>query len=242
MPHQCTTCGHAFDDGSKDMLGGCPACGGTKFQFYPEGAEVPDEPPTDDEAEPPEREEPAAGGALGRAAHAVHSFVDDGTAVDRGGPDTGDPDPDATWPSDDPASTPENGEDGDIIDADERDDDPSFADADEAADRDDVVAEGGFAGGVLTSDGEPAAGAGDDPGETPGAEVVAEPSGQEPDMAELREQLNDQFESIKVVEPGQYELNLMELYDREEYIIALQENGRYVIQVPENWLGDRFED
>ena len=55
----------------------------------------------------------------------------------------------------------------------------------------------------------------------------------------MREQLNDQFESIKIFEPGQYELNLMELYNREEYIIALQENGRYVIQVPENWLGDR---
>ncbi|PSQ24287.1 hypothetical protein BRD06_07885, partial [Halobacteriales archaeon QS_9_67_15] len=36
-------------------------------------------------------------------------------------------------------------------------------------------------------------------------------------------------------EPGQYELNLMELYDREEYIIALQEDGRYSIQVPETW-------
>ncbi|PSQ21624.1 hypothetical protein BRD04_06060, partial [Halobacteriales archaeon QS_9_67_17] len=43
---------------------------------------------------------------------------------------------------------------------------------------------------------------------------------------------------IKIVEPGQYELNLMELYDRDEYIIALQENGRYVIQMPEQWISD----
>ena len=56
-----------------------------------------------------------------------------------------------------------------------------------------------------------------------------------PDLSELRRELNDQFESIRVVEPGQYELNLMELYDREEYIIALQEDGRYSIQVPETW-------
>jgi predicted nucleic acid-binding Zn-ribbon protein len=27
----------------------------------------------------------------------------------------------------------------------------------------------------------------------------------------------------------------MELYDREEYIIALQEDGKYTIQVPERW-------
>ena len=56
-----------------------------------------------------------------------------------------------------------------------------------------------------------------------------------PDLEELREELNDQFESIRIVEPGQYELNLMELYEREEYIIALQEDGRYRIQVPESW-------
>ena len=56
-----------------------------------------------------------------------------------------------------------------------------------------------------------------------------------PDLAALREELNSQFESIKIVAPGQYELNLMELYDREEYIVSLQEDGRYVIEVPESW-------
>ena len=56
-----------------------------------------------------------------------------------------------------------------------------------------------------------------------------------PDLSELREELNEQFESIRVLEPGQYELNLMSLYDREEYIIALQEDGKYTIQVPERW-------
>jgi hypothetical protein len=72
--------------------------------------------------------------------------------------------------------------------------------------------------------------------------VVSEPTGDQPDLTDLREQLNDQFESIKILEPGQYELNLMELYDREEYIIALQENGRYVIQVPEQWIGEDPDD
>jgi predicted nucleic acid-binding Zn-ribbon protein len=38
-----------------------------------------------------------------------------------------------------------------------------------------------------------------------------------------------------VLQPGQYELNLMERYDREEYIVALEEDGRYSIQVPENF-------
>src|SRR6056297_2000723 len=38
MPHQCTGCGHVFPDGSKEMLSGCPECGGNKFQFQPDSA------------------------------------------------------------------------------------------------------------------------------------------------------------------------------------------------------------
>src|SRR6056297_872855 len=37
MPHQCTNCGRTFPDGSKEMLSGCPDCGGNKFQFEPSG-------------------------------------------------------------------------------------------------------------------------------------------------------------------------------------------------------------
>lgn len=70
----------------------------------------------------------------------------------------------------------------------------------------------------------------------PDLEETEDPPERTPkDLAELREELDDQFESIKIVEPGQYELNLMELYDRETYIISLQEDGRYVIDVPESW-------
>ena len=78
----------------------------------------------------------------------------------------------------------------------------------------------------------------------PGAEggrVAAAPSGDRPDLDELRQELNDQFESIRIVAPGQYELNLMELYNREEYIIALREDGRYAIEAPETWLGRRAD-
>ncbi len=76
----------------------------------------------------------------------------------------------------------------------------------------------------------------DDP-ETPPehGRVVSEPTDERPSLEELREELNEQFESIKIVRPGEYELNLMELYDRDEYIISLQEDGRYVIDVPDSW-------
>ena len=41
----------------------------------------------------------------------------------------------------------------------------------------------------------------------------------------------------------EYELNLMELYNRDEYIISLQEDGRYVIDVPDSWReGDDSDD
>jgi hypothetical protein len=73
-------------------------------------------------------------------------------------------------------------------------------------------------------------------------DVASEPDDDSPNLDELREELNSQFESIKVLDPGKYELNLMELYDREEYIISLQEDGRYVIEVPESWRGDASPD
>ncbi len=73
-------------------------------------------------------------------------------------------------------------------------------------------------------------------------DVASEPDDESPNLDELREELNSQFESIKVLDPGKYELNLMELYDREEYIISLQEDGRYVIEVPESWRGDGNPD
>ncbi len=33
MPHQCVRCGELYEDGSKELLEGCPKCGG-KFFFY----------------------------------------------------------------------------------------------------------------------------------------------------------------------------------------------------------------
>ncbi|QLG28269.1 hypothetical protein HUG10_12230 [Halorarum halophilum] len=77
-------------------------------------------------------------------------------------------------------------------------------------------------------------------GSSAASEATDDPESEEddPDIAALREKLNDQFESIRILNPGQYELNLMELYDREEYIISLREDGRYVIEMPETWGAD----
>jgi len=265
MPHQCTNCGHTFADGSKEMLSGCPGCGGNTFQFHPKGTEVPDDPPDGTEATPPEPEGGGTANTVGRAATKVRDFVGTGSdagpgdgdpARDPGDPSLDEPDPSAPWPDDLEDGTDDPAGDAEIIDADARrtsDDEAGntedvaqssartdVAGPDElAAGADDTLDSGGAeaateSGGAGTT-AEPGGSGAPEPGD---GRVVSEPSDEEPGIEELREQLNDQFESIKIVEPGQYELNLMELFDREEYIIALQENGRYVIQVPENWIGD----
>jgi predicted nucleic acid-binding Zn-ribbon protein len=224
MPHQCTTCGHVFADGSKEMLSGCPDCGGTKFQFHPEGADIPQEPPGD--AEPPERPEPddSVAGAVGSAAATVRNFVGNGSS----GTDAPDSLADSAPATDSSAAESETVAGvalNERSETPEVDPAPAGEDAAQASARSDIVS----------------------PDELPETEstappvedgtVVQEPDDEtdRPDLSELREELNDQFESIKVLEPGQYELNLMELYDREEYIIALQEDGKYSIQVPDRW-------
>ena len=75
---------------------------------------------------------------------------------------------------------------------------------------------------------------------TPESPEPSEPSPSEPaaetkpaDLGELRAELEDRFGSIKIVDRGEYELNLMELYERPECIIELGEDGRYAIHVPE---------
>jgi len=241
MPHQCTGCGERFEDGSKEMLSGCPECGGNKFQFRPESADVPEEPeePKSEPLEPEPADDPqesSVAETVGRATTRVRDFVSGGD----------EPDPDAAWP-DEPDATGDAGDDGEIIDADAR----RGAGAEDAAQ---VNARSGLAAPEDVPDPDDATDAsdesspaGDDPADASDASdeppaagddrVVSEPSDEDPDLAELREQLNDQFESIKIVEPGQYELNLMELYDRDEYIISLMEDGRYAIEVPETWRG-----
>lgn len=184
MPHQCTECGHTFPDGSKEMLSGCPDCGGNKFQFKPAaetGESDPSAPPSTPQSPAPEAP-----------------------------------------PTDSAGDEAKTGEDDAQADA-----------------RRDVASREELAGAErdASSESPPDAADSDTENVATGIESSTEPD-ENADMAALRRELDDQFESIKILEPGQYELNLMELYNREEYIIALQEDGQYVIEVPETWLGD----
>jgi predicted nucleic acid-binding Zn-ribbon protein len=185
MPHQCTDCGHTFPDGSKEMLSGCPDCGGNKFQFQP-ASDARESAPSNPSPETESTYEPASS--------------TESTPIDESAP-AGD------------SATSE-----DRAQADARCD---------MATRDELAAE--------SAEPDSDSDRGTEPKTTAEPEPPAE-ADKESNMTELRQELNDQFESIKILEPGQYELNLMELYNREEFIIALQEDGQYVIEVPETWL------
>ncbi|MEM1578597.1 MAG: Zn-ribbon domain-containing protein [Archaeoglobaceae archaeon] len=54
---------------------------------------------------------------------------------------------------------------------------------------------------------------------------------------EVTEEIKKEFlrfgiESVRIIAPGQYEINLEKLLEREEIIIALEEDGRYIIHLP----------
>ena len=234
MPHQCTTCGRTFPDGSKEMLSGCPDCGGNKFQFKPasavddadpgDGTAAGDETtdrassdPTDRSAPTPSDEQPTPGN---EPASTPDEARDDATPTTAARTSTPDPTPDTDAPSRTDAAPADSAS-------------PGTADTDgteQIADRNDEdTAQASARSDVVSPDELDRASRDVEPDETPPAD---EP---QPGIDALRDELNDQFESIRIVSPGQYELNLMELYDRQEYIISLQEDGRYVIEMPDAW-------
>lgn len=215
MPHQCTSCGRTFPDGSKEMLSGCPDCGGNKFQFKPAGA-TEDPPAGDDAGSPGASPEPSPSTPEDRAGSTAADSAADRTP-DEPAADPSPSDPaDATRPDAAASADRSPGTDGTEQIADRSDEDTAQASA-----RSEVVSPDEL--DRASRDVET------DEGPSPADEES------KPGIDALRDELNDQFESIRIVSPGQYELNLMELYDRQEYIISLQEDGRYVIEMPDAW-------
>ena len=292
MPHECTTCGHVFADGSKEMLSGCPDCGGNKFQFKPAAATEREEttrageredatPATEREDATPatEREQPTSNTAGPDGTHGDrdetpsdaadprrdlskgstewpdhgHGSAADSEAVDSN-PTASDSSAPESSPTDAVAGAGDSDPTADSVDAgatdaegtgtgsgptpDRSPEDPAQADA-----RSDVVSPDEIPAatpeeteGTATPDAPGSPATHDDDRRADTADSATEPTPDDrPGLEGLREELNEQFESIRIVAPGEYELNLMELYDRTEYIISLQEDGRYIIEVPDTW-------
>lgn len=257
MPHQCTNCGYVFADGSKEMLSGCPECSGATFQFYSDGGEIPETP--SDES-PPDPEGSSVSRRVGSATSTVRGWMSSGSSSSDASDEPDESKASRSETADDTGASNRTEESDDAV-ADERDVDEvdlleneerEPEDSAQASARSEFVSPDKIPSSANTS----SASSSSSTSSTSSSEIqttsslssppsdgriVREPTGDRPDLSELREELNDQFESIKIIEPGEYELNLMGLYDREEYIIALQENGRYVIQMPETWLGNDNE-
>ncbi len=46
------------------------------------------------------------------------------------------------------------------------------------------------------------------------------------------EEIGSRVESVRILSPGSYELNLESLLDREEIVMALKEDGTYIVHLP----------
>jgi predicted nucleic acid-binding Zn-ribbon protein len=49
---------------------------------------------------------------------------------------------------------------------------------------------------------------------------------------ETSNEIGNRVESIRIVSPGQYELNLESLLERKEIVMALKEDGTYIVHLP----------
>lgn len=49
---------------------------------------------------------------------------------------------------------------------------------------------------------------------------------------ETPKEIGNRVESIRILSPGQYELNLESLLERKEIIMALKEDGTYIVHLP----------
>ncbi len=47
-----------------------------------------------------------------------------------------------------------------------------------------------------------------------------------------QKEIGERIESIRILSPGQYELNLESLLERKEIVMALKEDGTYVVNLP----------
>jgi len=55
---------------------------------------------------------------------------------------------------------------------------------------------------------------------------------QEPKAENTQKEIGDRIESIRILSPGQYELNLESLLERKEIVMALKEDGTYIVNLP----------
>ena len=228
MPHECVSCGEVFDDGADEVFDGCPDCGATKF-FYVK--EVTEEETTEDtpsaKGETSPSLTPAESTAQTRARNQTHK-----PEVETEEDEKADP-----WSQEvDEVSTKTDTKTDTTTSQTHETDETTQKPETKTTDEDIVEAESEYEetfGGKLNDTEEPDEEKTEQP--TPETDKLTSSGGRRYRRArpeEAKRRLMDQFETIRIVEPGSYELNLMNLYEEDEKIIALQEDGRYQVSLP----------
>ncbi|MDY6775504.1 MAG: Zn-ribbon containing protein [Halobacteria archaeon] len=164
MPHKCTNCGEIFEDGTDEVLDGCPVCGGGKFRYVGDLSVSTNDTDDDEIIEASQSDSSVSEQSESEADSSSYYSGD--------------------WP------------------------DHHGADEEVSGSR------------SQTSESE------EDKTE------VTEEERERIRQEKLRQELMEQFESIRIIEPGSYKINLMNLYDNDERVITLQEDGRYQISIP----------
>ncbi|MCZ7356266.1 MAG: Zn-ribbon domain-containing protein [Candidatus Methanoperedens sp.] len=64
-------------------------------------------------------------------------------------------------------------------------------------------------------------------------ELMGKPAQSELKEAKTKPQeIGNRVESVRILSPGQYELNLNSLLERDEIVMALKEDGSYIVHLP----------
>jgi predicted nucleic acid-binding Zn-ribbon protein len=61
---------------------------------------------------------------------------------------------------------------------------------------------------------------------------VVEPESKEAKVEPKPDEIGERVESVRIVSPGSYELNLESLLERDEIVMALKEDGTYFVHLP----------
>ena len=60
----------------------------------------------------------------------------------------------------------------------------------------------------------------------------SQPEPKESKVEKKKEEIGDRVESVRILSPGSYELNLDSIMKRDEIVMALKEDGTYIVHFP----------
>jgi len=75
-----------------------------------------------------------------------------------------------------------------------------------------------------------------------GNQAPAQPELKEVKTVTKPEEIGSRVESVRILSPGQYELNLESIMKREEIVMALKEDGTYIVHLPSVFQKKKHQD